>query len=227
MASSVRSPIPDAALLAAVAILSLLLSACGSGRPSRPTAPAAPPEQSPGALRRATTATSTRSASPVRPPTTTAGGSSAPTAASAPATAVPESASTAAVAVGANLAWAPPPAALSVAERYVLTELSFRWNAGPAAWLGEVAPLCTSTWAAELRHSADGNSGGWAAVVANHEVAQATLLGAYPAVSPPGQHRIEIAGQVAITGSQPASRVSTVMVTLVPQGDQWLVASSS
>lgn len=121
--------------------------------------------------------------------------------------------------------WRPPPAAVTVAERYVLAALSYTWTEPPDAWIVQVAPICTRQWAAALAGNADGGSGGWAAIVAGHDTAAARVLGVYPSAGPGPGRRLEVTARVTRSSVAGTSVATTALAVdlLDPPGGGWLV----
>lgn len=125
------------------------------------------------------------------------------------------------------LPWEPSPAAIAAARRYATAALSYTWSRPADSWIEQVTPLCTPQWAATLRNSADGGTGGRPATITAHQTATATVLAVYPSAGPgPGQ-RLEVTARVAVTAvGQPLQTVPAVLsIDLLDQPDgAWLVA---
>ncbi len=125
------------------------------------------------------------------------------------------------------LPWDPPPAAIAAARRYATAALSYSWSLPADSWIGQVTPLCTPQWAATLRNSADGGTGGRPTTLNGHQTATANVLAVYPSAGPgPGQ-RLEVTARVTVTAAgQPPQTVPAVLsIDLLNQPNgAWLVA---
>lgn len=122
--------------------------------------------------------------------------------------------------------WQPNPEAVAVAERYVISALSYRWTDPPSEWIQRLAPWCTPQWRAQLLSSADGGAGGWTTVVAERASAYARVLAVYPSAGPGPGHRLEVTATVVRSafGSPPRTGTAAVAVDVVAQpGGGWLI----
>jgi hypothetical protein len=117
--------------------------------------------------------------------------------------------------------WAPPPAAIEVARRYVIASLTFTPGETPRAWGQAVAPWCTPAWAAELADSAgcDNAIGDGANSV--------TILAVYPSAGPGPGGRLEVTAQVTSRDTAGGTRSLAAAVDVLRQSDgAWLVGWS-
>ena len=119
-----------------------------------------------------------------------------------------------------------PAAADAIARRYVTAALSYSWSRPPNTWIDQVRPMCTPQWAAAISDSTDGGAGGWAAVVAAHQVAVAAVTAAYPSAGPGPGRRLEVTAVVTVKAgdSRPSTHPAVLAVDLLGQSDgTWLV----
>ena len=117
------------------------------------------------------------------------------------------------------------PEAADLAGRYARAASSYRYDAGPDAWVEAVAPLCTAAWLDRLR-SEPASAAGWDGVIGREEVARAEVVAAYPSRSLAGGQRAVVVLQVTTEGSTPATRTEIKEVELVRQDGRWLVGGS-
>ena len=118
-----------------------------------------------------------------------------------------------------------PPGALAIARRYATAAFSYDYRLGPDSWIAAVAGLCTPQWLAALRASGDGGSGGWSQVVAEHDIATATVVRILPARPAPPALRMEVLLEVSVGGLSPRTQAGAVMVDVLAVGpNTWLVS---
>ena len=118
-----------------------------------------------------------------------------------------------------------PPGAAAIARLYATAAFSYGYRLGPDAWITAVAGLCTPQWLTWLRASGDGGSGGWSHVVAEHDIATATIVGVLPVRSAPPALRMEVLLEVSVVGLSPRTQAGAVMVDVLALGaNTWLVS---
>lgn len=117
------------------------------------------------------------------------------------------------------------PEAADVAGRYASAASSYRYDAGPDAWVAAVAPLCTPAWLDRLR-SDPASPAGWDGIVERDEVPRADVVAVHPSRSLTGGQRAVVVLRVTTRGSSPATRTEVMEVELVRQDGRWLVGGS-
>ncbi|MBW3613709.1 MAG: hypothetical protein KY439_00140 [Actinobacteria bacterium] len=115
-----------------------------------------------------------------------------------------------------------------MARAYASAVASYRFDAGPAANLAELPPLCTPQWLAVLQNRAGApTSGEWDQVVANREVAVARVVSVHPSRGAALGLRAVVALRVEVTGAVTTSRAAVITVEMVELRGRWLVGFSS
>lgn len=121
-----------------------------------------------------------------------------------------------------------PPGAEAVARTYAAASLSSSIDAGAAAFVDQVAPICTSVWLAALRAGESPREpNAWAEGGADRGSSAVTVLGVYSARTAGPGRRAVVAARIDIVAPSPVHRAAVITLDLVEEAGTWRVGFAS